>query len=155
MTLDDLIPPHVVAAVAKHGLHKVAGVMHGIPELTLKEAAAIIGAKAYLRRKEARAIADGIGAYAVVTGEKIAENPAMMALLQKSLMPALMGAGIGAVPHLLSRDPQEHQMSAMLPSMGIGALLAGGGNAMSELNSATRGPLGPALAERINRPPQP
>lgn len=155
MTLDDLIPPHVIAVVAEQGLHKVAGVMLGLPELTIKEAVGVLGAKAYVRRKQARAFADGIVAYAVVTGEKIAENPAMMALLQKSLMPALAGAGIAAVPHLISRDPQEHGLGAMLPSMGIGALLGGAGGAASELNSATRGPLGPALAERIMRPPQP
>lgn len=155
MTLDDLIPPHVTAAVRAHGLHKVAGAMHDIPELSLKEAAAIIGAKAYLRRKEARAIADGIAAYATVTGEKIAENPAMMALLQKSLMPALAGAGIAAVPHLISRDPQEHELGSMLPSMGIGALLGGAGGAASALGTATRGPIGQELAANLQRPPQP
>jgi len=153
MTLDDLIPPHVTAAVRDLGLHKIAGAMHGVPELTIKEAVTTIGAKAFLRRKEARAIADGIAAYAMVTGEKIAENPAMMALLQKSLMPALAGAGIAAVPHLISRDPQEHDLGSMLPSMGIGALLGGAGGAASALGNATRGPIGQELAANLQRQP--
>jgi hypothetical protein len=153
MTLDDLIPPHVTAAVRDLGLHKIAGAMHGVPELTVKEAVTSIGVKAFMRRKEARAIADGIAAYAVVTNEKIAENPAMMALLQKSLMPALAGAGIAAVPHLISRDPQEHELGSMLPSMGIGALLGGAGGAASALGTATRGPIGQELAANLQRQP--
>jgi hypothetical protein len=87
MTLDDLIPPHVTTAVHDLGLHKVAGAMLGVPELTLKEAVAVIGAKAYLQRKEARSIADGIASYAALIGEKVAENPALMALLQRNLVP--------------------------------------------------------------------
>lgn len=97
MTLDDLVPPSVTAAVAAHGLHKIAGAMLGAPELTIKEALQSIGAKAYLRRKEARSIADGIAALAVLRGEKVAMNPETMALLSRSVVPALAGAGVGAL----------------------------------------------------------
>jgi hypothetical protein len=124
MTLDDLVPPTVTRAVADLGLHKIAGAMLGVPELDLDVALRSLGERAYRRRKEARAIADGIAAYATVTGEKIAENPALMALLRRAAMPALAGAGMAAVPKMLSSDPYEQQQSLM-PAMGIGALLGG------------------------------
>ena len=54
MTLDDLIPPSVTAAVAHHGLHKIAGAMLGVPELNIGVAVKTIGERAYRRRKEAR-----------------------------------------------------------------------------------------------------
>jgi hypothetical protein len=106
-------------------MHKVAGAMHGVSELTIKEATYILGAKAYLRRKEARSIVDGIVAYATLTNEKIADNTALLALLRRAALPAIAGAGIAAVPQLISNhDPmQPHQ--SVLPSLGIGALLGG------------------------------
>ena len=138
MTLDDLIPPHVTATVRAAGLHKVAGAMLGVPELTVKEAMFVLGAKAYLRRKEARSIADGIAAYASLTGEKIAENPAMMAMLRRAAMPALMGAGIAAAPQLLSNDPmQQHQ--SMLPALGMGALMGGSAGMLRSVHGLPEG----------------
>ncbi len=134
MTLDDLVPPHVTAAVATAGLHKVAGAMLGVPELDLGVALRSLGERAYRRRKEARAIADGIAAFAVVTGEKIAESPALLALLRRAAMPALAGAGIAAAPQLLSNDPlTQHQ--SVLPAMGIGALLGGLGGVAQGVGS--------------------
>lgn len=136
MTLDDLIPPSVRQAVASAGLHKIAGAMNGVPEMDLREAVALVGAKAWLRRKEARAIADGIGAYSTLVGEKIAENPALSALLRRSVMPALGGAAIAAVPHFLSNDPNQ---GSVLPSMGIGALLGGAGGAIRDIGALPGG----------------
>ncbi len=128
MTLDDLIPPAVTSAVADLGLHKVAGQMLGERELSLPRALQTLGERAYRRRKEARAIVDGITALAVVTGEKTAlESPALMALLRRSAMPALAGAGIAAAPHLLSNDPQPPG-STMHDAL-LGALLGGAGGA--------------------------
>lgn len=132
MTLDDLIPPSVRHAVTSAGFHKVAGAMNGVPEMGLKEAVTVIGAKAWLRRKEARAIADGISAYSALVGEKIAENPALSALLRRSVMPALGGAAIAAVPHFLSNDPNQ---GSALPAMGIGALLGGAGGAIRDVGA--------------------
>jgi hypothetical protein len=152
MTLDDLIPPHVTSAVAELGLHKVAGAMLGVSELNLDVALQAIGQRAYMRRKEARAVADGIAAFATLTNVKVAENPAMAALLRKSVMPALAGAGIATVPHLLSRDPREHELSALLPSMAIGGLLGGAGGGLSALGGATKGPVGEELAANLLRP---
>lgn len=128
MTLDDLIPSALPRAVAAHGLHKIAGAMLGVPELNLAAAMRSLGERAYLRRKEARSIADGVAAYAAVTGEKIAENPALMAMLRRSVMPALAGAGIAAAPRLLSDDPMQH--GSVVPAMGIGALLGAAGGAL-------------------------
>ena len=124
MTIDDLIPSHVIKAVRDHGMHKVAGAMLDVPELTLKEATYVLGAKAYLRRKEARSIVDGIVAYAALTNEKVADNSALMAMLRRAAVPAAVGAGIAAAPRLLSSDPYEQQKS-LVPSLGIGALLGG------------------------------
>lgn len=141
MTLDDLIPLSTQRAVAAAGLHKIAGVMNGVPEMDLKTAAQVIGMHAYLRRKEARSIADGIAAYAVLTNEKIAENPALQALLRRAVMPALGGAAIAAVPHFMSNDPNQ---GSALPAMGIGALLGGAGGAMSSI-----GALPPGLNQEV------
>jgi hypothetical protein len=88
MTLDNLIPPSVTAAVAHHGLHKIAGAMLGAPELNLNIALQSIGEKAFLRRKEARAVADGIAALAVLRGEKVAADSPLAALLRKTVAPA-------------------------------------------------------------------
>jgi hypothetical protein len=132
MTLDDLVPPSVRSAVASAGLHKIAGAMSGISEMGLKEAVTVIGMKAWLRRKEARAIADGIAAYGTLIGEKIAENPALTALLRRSVMPALGGAAIAAVPHFLSNDPNQ---GSPLPAMSIGALLGGAGGAIRDVGA--------------------
>src|SRR3990172_11255721 len=118
MTLDDLIPPYVIAAVRDLGLHKVAGAMLGVPELTLNDAVTSLGTRAYLRRKEARSIVDGIVAYGTLTNEKLAENPALMALLRRAAMPALAGAGIAAVPQLISNQDPMQQHKSVLPSMG-------------------------------------
>ncbi len=150
MELADLVSPSTLKAIADHGLHKIAGAMHGVPELDVGVAVRSIGERAYLRRKEARAIADGIAAYAAVTGEKIAENPAMMALLKRTVAPALMGAGIAAVPSLMSNDPNQ---GSMLPQMGVGALLGGVGGGIHALNAATKGPLNPHLAQALQALP--
>lgn len=150
MELENLISPTTLKVIAEHGLHKVAGAMLGEPEMNIGIAVRSIGERAYLRRKEARAIADGIAAFATVTGEKVAENPAMMALLRRSVAPALMGAGIAAVPSLMSNDPNQ---GSMLPSMGVGALLGGVGGGIHALNAATKGTLNPHLAHALQALP--
>ena len=133
MNLDDLIPPAVTNAVARLGLHKIAGAMLGEPELTIKEATYVLGAKAYLRRKEARSIVDGIAAYGSLTNVKVADNTALLALLRRAALPAIAGAGIAAVPQFIANQtPRYDPMTgsrlppqSVIPSMGIGALLGG------------------------------
>jgi hypothetical protein len=139
MTIDDLISPHTIAAVHANGLHKIAAVFAGMPPgtaLTLGDAACALGMKAYQRRKEARSIADGIAAYAALTNEKIAENPALTALLQRSVMPALAGAGIAAIPHVLSNDPYK---GSVLPSLAAGGLMGGTGGALNAIHGLPEG----------------
>lgn len=151
MNLEDFIPTATRETLANHGLHKVAGAMYGVDELSIKEAARLIGAKAFLRRKEARIIATGIAALGAVTGEKVAENPALMALLRRSVMPAALGAGIGGVTHMMSDDPNK---GSPLMAMGAGALMGGVGGGLNTLNSATRGTaLAPELANAIQSLP--
>lgn len=131
MTIDDLIPPHVTKAVADAGLHKIAGAMMGVPEVTIKEAVALIGYKAYLRRKEARAIVDGLMAYSALTNEKVADAEALLALGRRALLPALLGAGVAAVPALTSENPYERQK---LPGAAItGGVLGGVGGLLHAL----------------------
>lgn len=150
MNLENLIPAVTREVIARDGLHKVAAVMYGVDELNIKEAARLIGAKAFQRRKEARAIADGIVAFAAVNNEKVASNEALMALLRRAVAPAAMGAGIAAVPHLMSNDPQK---GSPLPAMGIGALLGGMGGSMHAFNAATKGPVGPHMTQALNALP--
>lgn len=151
MNLEDLVPAATRETLANHGLHKVAGAMYGVDELNVKEAARLIGAKAFLRRKEARVIATGIAALGTVTGEKVAENPALMALLRKSLMPAALGAGIGGITHAMNDDPGK---GSPLMAMGAGALMGGVGGGLNSLNAATRGTaLAPELASAIQNLP--
>lgn len=149
MTLDDLVSPSAIAAIKRHGLHKVAGAMRGLPELGIHEAVAAIGERAYLRRKEARIVVDGLSALSALSGEKVAENPALMALLRRAVMPAALGAGIGGVAHSMGNDRGE----SPLMSMGAGALMGGVGGGIGALNSATRGPLGSQLAHAIGALP--
>lgn len=139
MTIDDLIPLHTVAAVRAAGLHKIAGVFAGMQpgaSLALKDAACALGMKAYRRRKEARSIADGIAAYAGLINEKVAENPALTALLQRSVMPALAGAGLAALPHLMSNDPYK---GSVMPSLAVGGLLGGAGGALHAVHGLPGG----------------
>lgn len=149
MTLEDLVSPFAIAAIRQHGLHKVAGAMLGVPELDIRGALSVIGARAYLRRKEARIVADGLSALSALSGEKVAENPALMALLRRSVMPAALGAGIGGVAHAMGDDRGE----SPLMSMGAGALIGGVGGGLNALNAATRGPLGSQLAHAIGALP--
>lgn len=146
MNLEDFVPAATREALANHGLHKVAGAMYGVDELSIKEAARLIGTRAYLRRKEARVIATGLAALGTVTNEKVAENPLLMALLRRSVMPAALGAGVAAVPHILSDDPNK---GSPLPSMAAGALLGGVGGSLNALGAVGRSSVGPHAAHVV------
>jgi hypothetical protein len=126
--LDNLIPAATTQAVASAGLHKIAGAMLGYDELTLKEAVFTLGAKAYMRRKEARAIVDGIASYGALVNEKVAENPAIMALLRRAAMPALAGAGVGALGGAVADD--DDRLGGALKGALTGGALGGIGGAI-------------------------
>jgi hypothetical protein len=156
MTLDDLVPPRVTNAVADLGLHKVAGAMLGVPELNLDVALRSLGERAYRRRKEARAIADGVAAYATVTSDKTAfANPALMELLRQAIVPAAAGAGIAALPRLLSNEPQYDaygQRKSLLPTLGLGALLGTAGSMASNMQRLPH-PIGSEVAGALRALP--
>lgn len=149
MTINDLIPASTVETIKRAGLHRALGVMHGVPELALKEAAQLIGAKAYMRRKEAAQITAGLAALAQVT-EKTA-NPAVTALLSRALVPALGGAAIAAIPHYMSNDPMKG--SPLVP-MALGGLLGGLGGVGSAFGKAVRGPLAEQVAHAVESLPR-
>lgn len=151
MNLKDLVPTTTLDALNRFGLHKVAGVMNGVDDLNMGAAVSLIGARAYLRRKEAQAIVDGLVAYGEVTGEKVAENPLLAAMLRRAVVPAIAGAGIAALPSLMSNNP--HEPSAM-PAMLAGGAIGGVGGSLSALGLATKGPLGHQVANAVNGLPR-
>lgn len=66
--IENFVSPRAIQTIQRAGLHKVAGVMAGVEEITIKTAAQIIGTKARLRRSEFQKIAEGIQAFETVTG---------------------------------------------------------------------------------------
>lgn len=66
--IENFVSPRAMETIQKAGLHKIAGVMAGVDEITVKTAAQIIGTKARLRRSEFKKIAEGIQALDIVTG---------------------------------------------------------------------------------------
>jgi putative effector of murein hydrolase LrgA (UPF0299 family) len=88
--LDLLLSPATVGVIRAAGLHKVAGAMVGVDEMTLPIAANIIGARAYLRRKTAKLVADGIISLAATT-DKTAMTAEAAANLRRSVTPATKG----------------------------------------------------------------
>lgn len=126
---EKLFPEHLRETLRRTGLHKVAGAMLGIDEVTLKEAVAVIGAKAYFRRRETQKIAAGIDAFAVLTGEKVAENPLLDlggTLLRRGLPMAALTTGISTIPKLIRGEPIQGEDLA-LPA--VAGLLGGAGSA--------------------------
>ena len=133
--VENFIPARHLEVLRSSGLHKVAGAMANVDELTVKEAVGIIGAKAFLRRKESQKIAEGLQALADLTGEKIA-NPLLSEALQRAMPMALGGAAIATVPKLLSNEPVDAK--DLLSSGALGALMGGVGSAGMSLNRAGR-----------------
>jgi hypothetical protein len=85
---DHLLSPAAVGIIRAAGLHKVAGAMVGIDEMTMPHAVAIIGMRAYERRKTARLVADGIVSLAAAT-DKTAMTPEAAAHLRRSIEPSI------------------------------------------------------------------
>lgn len=84
--LATLVPPAAVETIRTAGLHKVVGEMAGVGEMTVAKAAGLIGQKAYIRRKTAQLVADGIISLAAV--EKTAMPEEAAARLRASVLPA-------------------------------------------------------------------
>lgn len=127
-----LFPAHLRDTLRCANLHKIAGAMIGVDEVTLKEAATVIGARAYLRRRETQKIAAAIDALANLDGIKTAASPGgevARALLRAGLPAAAGGAGIAMLPQVLSREPTDtsHLITSGLLGGGLGLLGGAGG----------------------------
>ena len=101
--------------------------MTGIDELTAKEAVAIVGAKAYLRRCEFNTIATGLRQLAELTGEKAAAS-VPYGLLDHMMLPAALGAGVAIAPKLLTGEPTQdgELLRKGLTGAALGGLAGGG-----------------------------
>ena len=148
--VEKLISPRALAAVRSVGLHKVAAAMAGLDEITLKEAAGLIGARAYMRRKEAATVANSIGALAELRGEKVAN---LSELLRRSFMPTVAGAGLAMVPDLMAEGPLNTDKALQHALVG-GALGLGGGMAHN-INFARQNNPGAWDSLMQSLPPQP
>ncbi|SRR6266545_7607596 len=124
------------------GLHKIAGAMLGLPEVTFKEAVAHLGAKAFLHRAESQKIAAGVAAFAALRGEKVAS--VWQSALQRSMGPALLGAGIAALPEMTGDQPIN--WDHVLQRGAMGAAIGGAGGAALNLDRAFRANPGVAQA---------
>ena len=133
--IENFIPPRNLEVLQRGGLHKLAGALTGFDELTLKEAVAILGGKALLRRRESHKIAQGLHDLAVLTGEKRAGDP-WHELLGRAAFPAAAGAGIALASRAMSPLPMDD--SDALVSGGAGALLGGMAGAGGGLARALR-----------------
>ena len=89
MSFDQERFTRTIETIRTVGLHKVAGAMHGVDEMTAPIAAGIIGAKAYMRRKSAQLIASGLVSLAAL--EKQAVSSETAAQLRDSIIPAIKG----------------------------------------------------------------
>lgn len=144
--IQNFIPPQNLAVIQRSGLHKLAGALTGFDEIALKEAVAILGGKALLRRRESHKIAQGLHDLAVLTGEKRAGDP-WHELLGRAAFPAAAGAGIALASRAMSPLPMDQ--SDALMSGGTGALLGGVAGAGAGLQRALR--TSPELATQLAR----
>jgi hypothetical protein len=144
--IENFIPPANLEVLQREGLHKLAGALTGFDELTLKEAVAIVGGKALLRRRERHKIAQGLHDLALLTGEKHAGDP-WHELLGRAAFPAAAGAGIALASRALSPMPMDQNDALM--SGGTGALLGGVAGAGAGLAGALR--RSPELAAQLAR----
>jgi len=149
----NFVSPAALQVLKTAGLHKVAGAMAGIDELTVKAAVAMIGAKAHMRRVEGQKIAEGLAALSALNGEKnAAPDPSLWrALLPRAVGPGLVGAGIAAAPDLLRDGPVDED--ALLQHALLGGTIGGLSGMGAGMNRALR--LNPQLeapmAEAVQR----
>jgi len=147
----NFVSPAALRVLKTAGLHKMAGVMAGIDELTMKEAVATIGAKAHLRHCEMRKMADGINALAELHGEKVAGPSILSALAQHAVTPGLLGAGIGAGSELMNEGPVNMERLVSRALMGGGIGMAGGMASHLGRASAANPSAAAAMSESIGQ----
>jgi len=136
--VENFLSPAALHAIKRAGLHKIAGAMVDLNELTIKEAVALVGAKAHMRRVEGQKIAMGIQALARLNGEKnAAPDPSLWrTLLPRAVGPGLIGAGIAAAPELLRDGPVDE--NALLQRALLGGTIGGVSGMGAALNRGLR-----------------
>jgi len=131
--LNKIVPARALEGIRTAGLHKIAAAMVGLDEIGLKEAAALIGARAYVRRKEAATVLEGIASLAELRGEKVAN---WQELLHRAFLPAVAGAGLAMVPDLMAEGPMDTD-KAMQHAL-VGGALGGAGSVGHNLFRASQ-----------------
>lgn len=134
VNLDNLVSHRAIAAIRSAGLHKVAGAMAGLDEIDIRTAAGLIGARAYMRRKQAALVAEGIGALALVQGEKLGAG--WSDLLSRSFLPAVAGAGLATIPDFMQDGPMDTD-KAMQHAL-LGGALGGVGSMARNVGRAAK-----------------
>ena len=129
--MEHLIKPETLAAIRQHGLHKVAGAMHGYDELTIKEGVQLLGEQMFLKRAEHAQIIRGIASYAHLHGEKIAESPWGKLLMRAAGPAALGGMAAYLASPINAADPNQNAKDT---AMGVGI-----GGAAGLLNALRKG----------------
>ena len=146
MDIRNFISPQNLAVLQKAGMHKVAGALNGVEEMTIKEGIALIAAKFHIKRAEARDISAGLASLEALRTEKTAEMP-WMPLLAKALPGAALG-GLGAYiasPDEDPNDPRSHDK--MMRNVAYSALAGGG---LGLLNTLRRiGKINPVAGQQI------
>lgn len=85
--LEQILSPERVDVLRRAGLHKVAGALVGCGEMGLREAVTTVSAKAYVRRKTAVKIAEGIAAFDALTEGRVASDRALQERLRAIVAP--------------------------------------------------------------------
>lgn len=159
--VEQIVSPVALRAIREAGLHKVAAAMLGVDEINMKVAVAALGAKAYIRRKEAANIEDGLKALAAARGEKTAN---WTPLLARMVIPALGGAGVAALPVITRPGPINHDelmRNAVMGAIGggalggIGALGQAGVDNPAAMHSLMQTVGAPRVAQMPHMPPAP
>lgn len=150
--VENFIAPENLRKIATIGLHKIAGAMYGVDELTMRDAFEQIGRRYFAKRAEARTIAEGIEAFAALTDQP--KTAALERLLRpNSMAMPLLGAGLMAAPEMMHDGPIDWNAAMKKGLLGAGAGAVGGGIANLERtlksNPAIAGDLERALSRGV------
>ena len=149
MDIENFIPTRNLDVLRRVGLHKIAGAMNGVDEMTLKEAFAVIAAKAHLKRAEHRDIMAGLESLSVLRGEKEANTMDLMGPLLLKALPAAAIGGAGA--YMASPNDPDAELSNFGMGAGLGGIagLLRGLHIGSQRDPQSASALGAAICRRV------
>ncbi len=116
MDISRFIPARNLETLRRVGLHKIAGAMHGLNEMTLKEGVALSAARTFAMNAENRSVREGLTSLAALRGEKVAEEP-WIPLAMRSLGPAALG---GLAAYLGSPNDPDAELRNTAAGVGLG-----------------------------------